>query len=303
MPLSKSIPWIDASRLIAILGVICIHVLGPVFTDSQSDFFDKYIVVNAFDSLARASVPLFIMLSGALLLGKETSLKKTTIRIVRVLIPLVVWSLIYSFLNSYWTKTPFNFVASLVSLTHAPAMYHLWFVYMIIGLYLILPFLRPLTDAIIYNRALALYFFSLWFIINSITVYFPLNIIPLLQLSGFLSVSGYFILGYYLVHSKWVPTIPKKISGLVFLLASASTFGVSWYLNIDSPIPTEVAYEYLSPNVIITSCAALLCLKEIKIPPACEKIAILSVQPDIFSLLYASICDFNFDKRNSWTIF
>ena len=63
--------WADACRLIAMFGVILIHTAAPVFYDYRSISLDAFLTANAIDSLARVSVPLFAMLSGALLLGRN----------------------------------------------------------------------------------------------------------------------------------------------------------------------------------------------------------------------------------------
>ena len=65
------LPWMDICRLIAIFGVILIHISAPVFYDYRTISIDSFLIGNGIDSLARVSVPLFIMLSGALLLGKR----------------------------------------------------------------------------------------------------------------------------------------------------------------------------------------------------------------------------------------
>ena len=94
MKLHQHIAWIDAARIMAIFGVILIHVSAPIFGDNRSDA-TTILIVNAFDSLSRASVPLFAMISGTLLLQKQPSFVSIKNRILKVAIPLFFWSLIY----------------------------------------------------------------------------------------------------------------------------------------------------------------------------------------------------------------
>ena len=257
--------WADACRLIAMFGVILIHASAPVFYDYRSISLDAFLTANAIDSLARVSVPLFAMLSGALLLGRDASIGVAGGRIARVALPLIFWSFIYAFWVDCWTGRPLDFFGALSHMGQAPVMYHLLFVYMIIGVYLILPVLRPISSALIADRKLAIYFFVLWFSINSITIYYPINLIQQLKLSGLLGWPGYFILGYYLSRTEWSLSISARLNIFVFFLASLCTFYLSWHLNALSPSPIETAYEYFSPNVLIASCAAFLCMRQIKV--------------------------------------
>lgn len=267
------ISWIDASRLIAMFGVILIHIAGPVFHDYRTIPLHASLTANAINSLARVSVPLFIMLSGSLLLGKDTSISVIGIgeRIFRVLLPLIFWSYIYVFWLNYWTGESLDFFGELRHIGHTPVMYHLWFIYMIIGVYILLPILRVISNALISNRKLAIYFFALWFVVNSITIYYPIALISQLNLSNFLSWPGNFMLGYYLTHSKWLGAISWRLNAFVFFFASLCTFCLSWYFNTLSPTTTEIAFIYFSPNVIIASSAAFLWLKQLKVPDIFEK--------------------------------
>lgn len=268
--LSRS-PWIDVCRLIAMFGVVVIHIASPMFNQYHSISIDAFLTANAFNSLARVSVPLFTMLSGALLLGRDTSFSQAGSRILRVAIPLVFWSFIYVFWIDSWSEKPFDPLEAISAMLQAPVMYHLWFVYMIIGIYMLLPVLRVITNLLISDAKFAIYFFVIWFVVNSITIYFPIKLIQQLNLSNFLSWPGYFILGYYLTNSEWAVAISKRLNGLVFLLASLITFFLNWHLNSLSLTPIIIANDYFSPNVVIASCAAFLWFRQVKIPNVLEK--------------------------------
>jgi len=282
--MSKHIAWLDMARIIAIFGVILIHVCAPVFGDNRSDFYTMQIA-NAFDSLLRASVPLFAMISGALLLQKEPSFMSIKNRIFRVAIPLLFWSLIYSLYVNHWSPLPFDFIQSIVSILQTPAMYHLWFVYMIIGIYILLPILHPISKKLLVSRTLAYYFFALWFFINSLTVYFPFGFIRLIGLNDFMSWSGYFMLGHYLVYAKQIPKISNTILLIIFLVASSCTFGLTWYFSTDFSPLIATAYSYFSPNVMIASIAVFLWLKQITLSDFYAKI-VSYLSPLVFPVYF-----------------
>ena len=91
--------WADVCRLIAMFGVLLIHISAPIFYDYRNIKLNSFLVANAIDSIARVSVPLFAMLSGALLLGRGMSkgLGGIVSRVLKVAIPLAFWSVLHVF--------------------------------------------------------------------------------------------------------------------------------------------------------------------------------------------------------------
>lgn len=143
------IPQYDLIRGIAIFFVFCIHSLGVANEEYAAGGFTVVgnVLYNAFSTLVGTAVPLFVMLSGALLLGGagdvEHFLKK---RLKRVLVPFFWWSVILFGLSVF--KEHENISVMLVPqflskfLTYGVHGVY-WYVYLIIGLYLIAPLLRP----------------------------------------------------------------------------------------------------------------------------------------------------------------
>ena len=101
-PLAESrsrLAWIDCARWIAMFLVIACHACDPFNCSPESTSNPEFLRWGAFwGSMLRPSVPLFVMITGALLLPiRETSLggfyKK---RIPRVLFPFLIWSVVYT---------------------------------------------------------------------------------------------------------------------------------------------------------------------------------------------------------------
>ena len=145
MTKSNRIVYMDVLRVIACFSVIMIHSSAQYVVKDIGSF--NFWVGNIFDGLARIGVPLFIMISGALMLDKnyQFSTQKIIKHIIRMIVFFVFWSVLYCFI--------FNIVDSII-IKHESidiikiigslikGHYHLWFVYLIIGLYLIVPLLR-----------------------------------------------------------------------------------------------------------------------------------------------------------------
>ena len=139
--------WIDWLRTTAIFFVIIVHCTEPFYLGgegsliaSESDAF----WVSLFDSFARACVPLFIIASSYLQfpLHRPASqfLKK---RVVRVLIPFAVWTAVYALAFGEPIQ---NFKDLLLNFNYAAG--HLWFVYMLVGIYLLIPMLSPWAERV-----------------------------------------------------------------------------------------------------------------------------------------------------------
>ncbi|MDE6048068.1 MAG: acyltransferase [Paramuribaculum sp.] len=149
--------------------VVCLHTLpsGELSTDSR---YLYYCVL----AVTRPCVPLFLMITGFLLLRKQNAeiaaknfWKK---RIPRVLYPLLIWGVIYAVLAYVYDKSDFaTFVYTMVLL---PVRYPqeiggiLWYLYTLIGIYLFLPYLSPKTWT---NKYYSLCFIGIWCIASFFT--------------------------------------------------------------------------------------------------------------------------------------
>ena len=138
--MKKRIVYFDYLRFIACLAVIGIHVAGKGTYLLGNEINSNPIIFSlaaTIDSCLRFAVPIFFMLSGALAFSKSEMDIKVFYqqRAKRILIPLIFWGLFYSFVfNRNWPIVE-HFKQVLVG----NAFYHLWFLYAMIGLYLVTP--------------------------------------------------------------------------------------------------------------------------------------------------------------------
>lgn len=194
----------DYIRSLSIILVIFIHSMAWI--NEVTVINSTYIVRVMIDSVIYTGVPLFVMLSGALLLGKEEPIslffKK---RFKRLIIPFIIWSIfIYAILYIQdGGRSIIGYATSYITKTLTSGVYGIyWYMYLIIGLYLITPILRKVCatkDTCIYTSL----FYFVFFIIYSI---FPsIKICNRFVSENFLYV-GYFVTGYaiyqYLQHKK-----------------------------------------------------------------------------------------------------
>jgi surface polysaccharide O-acyltransferase-like enzyme len=270
--------WADRLRNLATVMVIAIHVAGSVAQgDTQYDTLFWWSG-NFWDSLARPSVPLFVMLSGFLLLGKDYPLGDfLKRRFSRVVIPALFWMAIYSYYNFRATGTPATIAEAIRGIVERPVHYHLWFIYLIIGLYLIYPILRPWIRAA--KEQDYWYFFTAWFVgallYKILWVFFGISIGVYFEL--FSNNCGYFILGYYLgnkVANGQQPTVngihpwsfsEKQLLWLATGLISAGTaitaVGTWWASKAYGGAFHSYFYDYLTPNCAMSAAGWFLLTK------------------------------------------
>ena len=137
--------WIDWLRVSACFMVMLVHSTEPFYLGgpgalvrNASDAF----WVAFFDSLARAAVPLFVIASSYLQFPIHYSTTEFfKRRALRILPPFIIWTLFYAL---WWGEPVQNLKGLLLNFNYAAG--HLWFVYMLIGLYLLMPLLSPWAE-------------------------------------------------------------------------------------------------------------------------------------------------------------
>ena len=129
---------LEIIRMVSFILVIVIHVTNYFCRAYGQITEGEYLFSLVLDAAARISVPCFFMISGARLLGREEPLEKHWKRLLRFVIALVVWSAVYYFWNTYYMKSEYD----LRQILYVPAEAHLWYLYAMIPIYLVMPFFQ-----------------------------------------------------------------------------------------------------------------------------------------------------------------
>ena len=139
MYMEKRMIYLDILKIIAIIAVVINH--SYLFL-SSNDLFSYSFKTFLFLAV-KFAVPLFLMVSGALLLNKKDTFKDIFgKRIFRVLIPLIVITLIWSL---YYKSNLMRIPIYLIGFNEDKIPYWAWYIYVIIAIYLILPFLQKMV--------------------------------------------------------------------------------------------------------------------------------------------------------------
>lgn len=265
--------WLDTLRATAMLGVIIIHVSSPLVNMTFSKNMPYWWIGNITDSAVRFAVPLFLMLSGATLLGKDYKLGKFyKRRFTRVLVPFLFWMIVY-WVYRWFMLEPKQQPHELSAIFQwASDLFlkegiskHFWYVYMIVFIYLFVPFLgrgiRKLSSS-------AILFITLgWVILTFICKSIPLNMYRwsgeyASKFLGYFLYAGYLVLGYYLGNLPVTTNKTRLFASVVFILtilvSSVVTSVFSWNAHrLDLSM-----YSYLTINTIIQTSAIFVCVKD-----------------------------------------
>jgi surface polysaccharide O-acyltransferase-like enzyme len=245
--------WIDCSRVLAAFAVVWLHISAGFVVDHPSTASWSWWIGNVADSMSRWSVPFFVMITGYLLLSRPCdSLKEFYVRrFSRIMIPLVFWTVFYLGLD--FLLGPMTIMAASKLVIAGIPYVHMWYLYMLLGLYLVAPLIMKFV--VVSSRRRLLWATALCLCLGVVISY----VLPA-QITGtfldlFPQFIGYFIAGYYIatVETKQIRPI------LLWVGFVASVLGVALLTALLMPFeaaPWDFTYRYLNPLVILMS----LCL-------------------------------------------
>ncbi|OHS96893.1 transmembrane acyltransferase [Tritrichomonas foetus] len=223
----------------------------------------------------RASVPLFVMISGYLLLPVKTDIPtflKT--RFTRILFPFIFWCIMFSFYNLAignidWKQSLINIPKIFVN--YGCEVGHLWYIYMLIGIYLFAPIISPwIREATIPQY---LYYFTFWAITNCfvyIKLIFPefwgevfWNNTPMLQ--NFTGHFGFAVLGAFIkIHLK---DRNLYLLGFICLIVGYVMTTVIWeykfYQQVYYCHDLELSWNFHTINVVLMTFGWFILLRKL----------------------------------------
>lgn len=260
--------YLDYLRIISAFFIIIIHVAAQnkYVTDVNSY---EWQVFNVYDGMSRWAVSVFIMISGALFLNKDVSIKDMYMKYVfKMLTVFLFWSLIYAIYSN--GKDVGEIIYAVIH-----GHYHMWFILMITGLYICTPIIKLVKD----NTRIMLYFMVLALIFSiiipqmiSLVNDFGNNRLQILVNSlndsidtmGMKMVMGY--TGYYLLGSYLNKIDISRGKRFVLYFCGIIGIFVTIYLDavlsIDKGVCVSNYSVPLSANVLVTSVAIFVLFKQ-----------------------------------------
>ncbi|MFZ4457172.1 MAG: acyltransferase [Bacteroidales bacterium] len=250
---------IDDLRFVATVGVILLHTSAGLLSLYGKVPQDYWLIGLFYNALTRFCVPMFVMISGALLLSKEyKAIDFFRKRFTRILLPFLFYSVIYLVYNLIIRllyghhNSTHDTIHWLIYKIKGGVSYHFWFVYMILGLYLIIPIIGHWVRNRSQKQLIIL--LILWFSYNLMQL-FGLKITFLF--SQTLDYAGYLILGYYLANKDFENTHWAKTVGIIL-------FSSGYLVNVvvlASHSKNNQLYSNFSPTIVAMAIGAYLFIK------------------------------------------
>ena len=299
---NQHIVWLDVVRFIAMFTVVCCHCTDPFnfYPGTAPNIGEIKLWGAIYGSVLRPCVPLFVMITGALLLpvrsDASTFYKK---RIPRVFYPFLIWSVLYNLfpwitgllgLNpqiildffpyageevmqqsfsvslEYILMIPFNFSILAV---------HMWYIYLLIGLYLYLPVFSAWVEKA--SERAKLMFLLAWGVTLLLPYYYQFvsnylwgtcswNSFGMLY--AFAGFNGYLLLGHYLKNLEWSLKKTLAIGIPMFAVGYAVTFLGFRHITALPEYTDEMLelfFTYCSLNVVMMTIPVFMLEKKVKV--------------------------------------
>ena len=289
---SSRLLYLDVLRIAAIFSVIVLHVAANYWYSVPVDSFE-FAVFTFYDSLVRFCVPVLVMISGVLFLdpNREYSLQALYGKYIkRMVFIFLFWSALYAVSTNLIKYLLSNGSPRELAFTILKQFlvghYHLWFLFMIAGLYMMVPFLRVIA----HNDTLLKYFLILaipFIYLANLLVHIPYvsDLYRVLESKAaiklVLGYSGYFLLGFALSRIELTKTVRKVIYAFGFL-GIVATFVGTVLISRTNQEAASFLFGYLTPNTLLTSVAVFVFVRSrlsgISTPPPPEKYYYLSIQ-------------------------
>lgn len=290
--------YIDILKAIAIFMMIAVHCTDNVTPAERSEpWYNTW--GSFYGSFLRPSIPLFVMVTGILLLPVKMEItafyKK---RLTRLVFPFIIWSIIYnlfpwitgvlgldaSIINEFfaWVVPSQELGDALKNVAMVPLTFsyfavQMWYIYLLIGIYLYLPFFSAWVKSS--TKKEQHIFLGLWFL----SLFIPyLRQFATAELWGvcswnefgmlycFAGFNGYLLLGYYLNNNpitwKWskmaLVFVPMFVVGYCVTFFGFKTITATPGQSVEM---VELFYTYCSPNVLFLTLPIFVTVQRIKV--------------------------------------
>ncbi|MDB5000765.1 MAG: hypothetical protein JWR76_1842 [Mucilaginibacter sp.] len=325
MPTSTEKPATFKPSPTAYLNVLRIFACLMVITVHSGEFFyigaggsivrENHVWVNNYGSFMRACVPLFVMISGFLLLPiKEEPSIFYKRRFTRLLIPFIIWSAMYAIVPyllgvNTLNQAVKNFATIPINFNDNDG--HLWFVYMLIGIYLFIPVISPWIQTA--SKQFKQFFLLLWVI----TLFFPYikTVYPDILGEGFWNKyqTGYYFSGYigYLVLGHYIKEYVKLsktsafITGLVMAIMGyiITNLVFNYQMGVAKDLPhLELSWSFPTINVALMATGLFLIFRLISFKSASAESFFAKFSALTYGMYLAHILILNqlFVPINNW---
>lgn len=261
----------DLLRIAAAMAVILLHVSAIYLLETKVVNSLQWTIANFCNASTRWCVPVFVMISGAFLLQKNISIKLLYRKYIKHLIVLLLcWNIFYNIprIKEYPSSIT-EFVSFFLT---TGGGYHLWFIYMLVGVYISIPLLKKIVDG-----GLSKYVLCLWLLtsiplagLSDTTIY--LNRFSLLSRNVFIfpfviKYIGYFVLGHFLYSEVHLSERMRKRVYLLGILGWGIIIVGTAVMSGRAGVLIEYFYDYHNIMVVFVSVSLFVFFRYRDCPP------------------------------------
>jgi len=264
---NKRILWVDWLKTIGIIAILSIHVTAlsmPYIGIFNINWYENLFIA----SLSRFGIIFFIIASGYLILRKEQEISDIPRRLKRVFLPFIFWLIVYALikvviqdeLGSNWNILDLFLFIGKGFLDPTIISIQFWFIYMIMGLYI----LSPILSKWIHNAKISeIEFFLIIWIFVTFFRFFDINFLLVDYLRYFTGAIGYFILGYYLTIKKSKYLESRNFGWFLFILGTCICFLGSIIDTYITGKPSNLFFPVgdLTPNAFLQAIGLFIVIK------------------------------------------
>jgi len=263
-------PYIEIMRALAILMVIGIHVASAYVYNGEfaAEATANWKAANWIMGFLRPAVPLFIMISGALLLQPSKASEPIKVffkkRILRVLVPFALWSAVFAAWRLWFLHQPVTLGGAIADFFQGGVYIHFWFMYVLLALYIVTPILRQYTKQA--SRSNLTYALGIWLVASILLPFvrdqwgLEINLMYHIPITSY---AGFYLAGYYLSQI----TVPHKLKhgllGLYVALALLTSSLTQQLTQQAGGVLDDSFYNNPMPNTVLMSICLFLWLKEL----------------------------------------
>lgn len=250
----------DYLRIVACLMVITIHAASPFVAGGSYPKSLNFVFGAMFDAFSLYCIPIFVMLSGAFILGNPKNADRNDFygkNMARIAGYALIWNVIYFVANTF-IQPDYSAVKMLI--TFGSTEIHLWYMSMIVMLYAATPFLMRAKN-MLGNRS----FFSFGLVLSVLSMFACLTPNPFWVI-GFLFYIGYYICGDYIKNHLRTTLKPWFWISLSAICA-ITLFALETTLTESFPKIFFKLNDYLNPLVMIGGFALFIAFANMNCRP------------------------------------
>lgn len=312
--MKDKVPYFDWLRAVALIAVVIIHISSPLMNMNWARNEAFWWLGLVWQSSVRFAVAMFVVLTGATLLTKPIEpLQFYKRRFSRVVLPALFW------LPAYWVFRWFMLVPAQRPMGVKPVLdwalqlfdregvsKHLWYLYMIILLYALMPLIAYLLQKL--SLRAVLMGLAGWMVVNlaQMAGLFSLDSLPsfVVKIYNYLLYAGYLVTGYVLVRYFQKTNFPKLLSVSIFFTTVFVAAFVTYILSHYHQKQTTTFMSTFCVNTFIQVLAVYFFFKSLSIESKflCWLLGVLSNYSFGIYLVHIMVISLLFRVGVFWTM-